>query len=216
MFLTVASYKGGVGKTTTAVQLAAYLQRLAPTLLIDGDPNHSATAWGKGGGLPFRIVDEKQGPFEARNYEHVVIDTEARPTGEDFEALARGCDMMVIPAVPAKLDTEALLLALAEAQRMGLSRDKYRVLLTKVPPPPETDAAELRAQLEEAKYPLFEAEIPRLKSFDYAAHAGVPVYDLKDGVRGKRAWAAYEAAGQEIDRLIGAAAPDTGKARLHG
>jgi chromosome partitioning protein len=34
MFVTVASYKGGAGKTTTAVHLAAYLQRLAPTLLI--------------------------------------------------------------------------------------------------------------------------------------------------------------------------------------
>jgi Mrp family chromosome partitioning ATPase len=36
MFVTVASYKGGAGKTTTAVHLAAYLQRLAPTLLIEG------------------------------------------------------------------------------------------------------------------------------------------------------------------------------------
>ena len=43
MFITVASYKGGVGKTTTAVHLAAYLQTLAATLLIDGDPNRSAT-----------------------------------------------------------------------------------------------------------------------------------------------------------------------------
>ena len=40
MFVTVASYKGGVGKTTTAVHLAAYFQELAPTILIDGDPTH--------------------------------------------------------------------------------------------------------------------------------------------------------------------------------
>ena len=38
MYITVTNYKGGVGKTTTAVHLAAYFQRLAPTLLIDGDP----------------------------------------------------------------------------------------------------------------------------------------------------------------------------------
>ena len=45
MIITVASFKGGVGKTTTAVHLAAYYQRLDKTVLIDGDPNRSSTAW---------------------------------------------------------------------------------------------------------------------------------------------------------------------------
>jgi chromosome partitioning protein len=43
MIITIASFKGGVSKTTTAVHLAAYLQKRSPTLLIDGDPNRSAT-----------------------------------------------------------------------------------------------------------------------------------------------------------------------------
>ena len=42
MIITVASYKGGVGKTTTAVHLAAYLQSLGPTLLLDGDQTRNA------------------------------------------------------------------------------------------------------------------------------------------------------------------------------
>ena len=42
MIITVTSYKGGVGKTTTAIHLATYLQSLAPTLLVDGDGIRSA------------------------------------------------------------------------------------------------------------------------------------------------------------------------------
>ena len=37
MHVAVASFKGGVGKTTTAIHIAAYLQTLGPTLLLDGD-----------------------------------------------------------------------------------------------------------------------------------------------------------------------------------
>ena len=43
MIITIASFKGGVAKTTTAVHLAAYLQDRSPNLLNDGDPNPSAT-----------------------------------------------------------------------------------------------------------------------------------------------------------------------------
>src|SRR5947199_9526586 len=64
MYITVTHYKGGVGKTTTAVHLAAYLQQQAPTLFIDGDPVRSATKWAaKGKGMPFAIVDGEEGDY---------------------------------------------------------------------------------------------------------------------------------------------------------
>src|SRR5438477_12211689 len=113
MFVTVASYKGGAGKTTTAVHLAAYLQRLAPTLLIDGDPNRSATRWAKRGSMPFTIADEKEGADQARNFQQVVVDTEARPGSADFELLAQRCDLRVAPTVPAPLHTAAFILTRA-------------------------------------------------------------------------------------------------------
>jgi chromosome partitioning protein len=196
VFITVASYKGGVGKTTTAVHLAAYLQTLAPALLIDGDPNRSATVWAKRGGFPFRIADEKEGAYQARNFQHVVVDTEARLGSADFEALAKGCDLLVIPTVPASLDTDVLILTLEAVRK--LAAGKYRVLLTKVPPAPELDGPQLRAALQREQIPVFVAEIPRLKSFERAAAAGIPVYAVKHDAQAKRAWQGYEDAGREI------------------
>ena len=91
MIITVTSYKGGVGKTTTAIHLAAYLQRWAPTLLVDGDAIRSATKWSQRGndnGLPFKVVTHAQMISHIRNYQHIVIDTEGNPTDDDFNDLA--------------------------------------------------------------------------------------------------------------------------------
>jgi len=61
MIVTTASFKGGVAKTTTAIHIAAYLQKKGETLLVDGDPNRSATRWSKRGkGLPFKVVSDQQ------------------------------------------------------------------------------------------------------------------------------------------------------------
>ena len=196
MIVTVASHKGGVGKTTTAVHLAAFLQTQAPTLLLDGDDTRNATAWSKRGkGFPFKIADEVQAARLARDFAHVVIDTGQRPSQVDLKALAEGCDMLVIPAVPASLDTDGLVLTLRALAAMKATR--FRVLIVKAPPPPETEAAQLRADLAAQGIPLFASDIPRLKAFEKAAAAGVTVKEVDDP-RARRAWDAYALAGKEL------------------
>lgn len=130
MVITVASFKGGVGKSTTAIHLAAYLQAKAPALLVDGDPNRSVTEWARAGKLPFRVVDERQAALHARSYEHIVIDTKARPEEEDLRALALGCHLLVIPCTPDPLSLRALTLTVSALRTIGA--DRYRVLLTVV------------------------------------------------------------------------------------
>jgi chromosome partitioning protein len=195
MIVTVASHKGGVGKTTTAFHLAAFFQSLAPTLLLDGDETRNATAWSKRGeGISFKVADEVQAAKLARDFTHIVIDTGQRPKQVDLRALAEGCDLLIVPTVPATLDTEGLVLTIEALTAIGAS--SYKVLLTKVPPPPETEGSLLRSELAGQGIPLFAADIPRLKAFEKAAAQGVPV-SLVEDPRAKRAWEAYEAVGKE-------------------
>ncbi len=196
MIVTVASYKGGVGKTTTAVHLAAYLQTLAPTLLLDGDQTKNATAWSqRGKGFSFRVAGIDQAAKLAREFTHIVIDTGQRPSIDDLKAAAEGCDMLVIPAVPSALDTDGLGQTVRALQQLGATT--YRVLLTRVPPDAAKDAVELRELLSEMKAPVFKTEIPRLKAFEKAAAHGQTV-DESDDRNSGRAWDAYAAAGKEL------------------
>jgi len=196
MIVTVTSYKGGVAKTTTAVHFAAYLQTLAPTLLLDGDSTKNATAWGqRGSGFPFRVAGIDQAAKLARQFTHIVIDTGQRPSMDDLKAAADGCDLLIIPAVPASLDTDGLGQTIRALQEIGTTA--YRVLLTKVPPPPEKEAVELRALLKSMHVPVLKADIPRLKAFEKAAASGQIVKDVDDR-NATRAWEAYEAACKEI------------------
>lgn len=198
MIITITSYKGGVGKTTTAIHIAAFLQKQAPTVLVDGDAIRSATKWsqrGTGTGLPFKIVSYAQLARHASQFTHIVIDTEGNPSDDDFRDIAKDSDLIVLPAVPETVATDGLQHTLEKLR--DLRNERYRVLMTMVPPRPRTDGGQLRAMLVENHISVFKAEIPRLVAFEKAAAEGVPVYTVADD-RAARAWEAYEAAGKEI------------------
>lgn len=196
MIITVASFKGGVGKTTTAVHLAAYFQHQSPTLLVDGDPNRSCLKWAQFGRLPFQVVDERTAVKHVRGFEHVVIDTQARPTDEDLKTLASGCDLLIIPTTPDALSLRALLDMLATLKSLGSG--SYKILLTITPPPPSPDTNEARAMFASEGLPLFTSHIRRYTAFRKAALEGVIVSDVRDPKAGE-AWSDYAAVGKELD-----------------
>ncbi len=202
--ISVAGFKGGVAKTTTALHLAAILQEHAPTVLVDGDPNRSVTKWAKraansGKPLPFVIIDERQIAKEAPKFVFTVIDTNARPEREEVASLAEGSDLLILPCTPDQLALESLEMVVNLLLDIGQS--SYRVLLANVPPLPQKDGEEARKLLAGLGLPLFQAQIRNAKAFKRAAEVGSTVREIRDA-RALVAYNDYEAMTQEVLAIL--------------
>jgi chromosome partitioning protein len=172
MRLALVNTKGGVGKTTTAIYLAAGFSTHGRTLLVDCDPQQSAELWAETvDGLPFEhrplaVTDlPKRLPAVAVGYDHVVIDT---PPGNEpiIRSAVLAADVVLVPVTPSGLEVTRLrptfeLLAELEPQHaVGAG-----VLLTKMRY--STNSARgVREVLEgEYGYPVMATEIPLLESY---------------------------------------------------
>lgn len=195
MIITVTSDKGGVGKSTTAIHLAAFVARelgAGSVALVDTDPNGSALEWaGRGeGGLPFRVLEPEDDVHE----EHVVYDSQGRLRGDDLQAAAEASDVLVVPSTPDFLAINALGRLLEDLEEARVA--PYRVLLTMVPWY-ERIYCPGRKELEDAGVPVFADIIQHRKAFQHAANEGVPVYDVRRK-GAESGWHEYQRVGREM------------------
>lgn len=165
--------------------------------MVDGDPNRSATGWLKRGSLPFKVIDERLLARYARDYQNIVIDTEARPSEEDMATLVEGCDLLILPTTPDILALEALQLTIENLKSTGAK--SYKVLLMIVPPKPSRDGDAAREMLKKGSVPVFKSQISRLVAFQKAALEGVPVNLAKDA-RAEKGWKECLAIAKEINK----------------
>lgn len=125
--ISITNQKGGVGKTTTAINLAASLALIKkPTLLIDVDPQGNATS---GLGLSKDRV-------AAKNLYHALVDN------ENITQVIYSTELPLLKLIPAHIDLFGAEVELIKApqrqirlkQRITPLRDRYDYILLDCPP----------------------------------------------------------------------------------
>ncbi|CAM3507482.1 AAA domain-containing protein [Deinococcus saxicola] len=205
--ISVASEKGGVGKSTTAVTLAAHLSESGKTLLVDADERlHSAWKWTtkKEGyeGWNFDVL--KYADFTeklAGEYEYVVLDTKGGEGKSELTTLAAASKLLIIPCKPDGLSADGLVETLQPLLAGAVTN--YRVLLTDVPPAPNSDGLDLRLELDAAEIPLFAHSIRHAVAVSKAAREGVRVRDVKGDRYAKLVWMDYQIVCREVVKYVG-------------
>jgi chromosome partitioning protein len=126
--LTIASQKGGAGKTTLAAHLAVEAERsgAGPLAVVDTDPQGSLAAWWNAREAPtplfasveiVRLRDHLQ-TLERHQVQLTVIDTPPALT-DMIQAAIAVADLVLIPARPSPHDLRAIGVIVEMAERTG-------------------------------------------------------------------------------------------------
>lgn len=201
--ISISNQKGGTGKTTLAMNLAAGLARRGRTLVIDTDPQGSALQWA---GLS---RDERPFPVSviavtgnlgrevrrfAEDYQYLIIDCPPTLEMGVTQSAMTVSDAVLIPTLPSPVDLWASL-------RLANIIEQVRMINPHMAAYILVNQLELRSALSQGmKQALEEFDIPALNShlrrraiYRNSALEGLSVYCI-----GKRG----EPAAEEIDAII--------------
>jgi chromosome partitioning protein len=132
MIIGVLNQKGGVGKSTISVNLAAVFTASGKrVLLVDADPQGSSLAWSaaREGDPAFPVIGmpkptlHKDMPALAANYDMILIDGPPR-VSELARAAMLASDLIVIPVQPSPYDVWASAETIALVREARQFKDK--------------------------------------------------------------------------------------------
>lgn len=184
--IAVVGNKGGAGKTTLAVNLAATLATNGRTVVLDADPQGSALQWQSiaAAGAEPKVIDTASGLEEIFAdttvlYEHVVIDCPPSVHAAQTHAALAVCDIALIPVQPSPLDLWATVHTEQAVEKARGSNPGIRALLVINQLEPRTRLSRLiREALAELELPAAETAIRRRAVYRASMLEGRSVLDM--------------------------------------
>lgn len=190
MILGILNQKGGVGKTTLAVNLAGQLHRQGgKILLLDSDPQGSALDWSAARegdplfsvlGLPRPVVHKEVGEFK-KNYDHIIIDGPPR-VSELARSIIMASDIIAIPVQPSPYDiwsAEEIVGLLREASVFKENLKSVFVINRKIAN--TAIGRDVKEALANYEIPVLENTIGQRVVFAEAVAQGLAVFEADNG-----------------------------------
>ncbi|MGD1914508.1 MAG: ParA family protein [Rivularia sp. (in: cyanobacteria)] len=202
--IAILNGKGGVGKTTTSINLAASFAEIRKVLLVDADLQGSATWWfsRSASGMDFDLSQETNPKLlgslrKIKGYDLVIVDTPPALHSQALAAVVTNADYLVLPTPPAPMDLAALIDTVKEA--VAPVGTPHRVLLTKVDTRSLREALEAQNTMRHLGIPACNAFVRIYKAHERAALDGVAITQLR-GKGAREAESDYRRVADELQR----------------
>ncbi|BAW96548.1 CobQ/CobB/MinD/ParA nucleotide binding domain protein [[Synechococcus] sp. NIES-970] len=202
--LAVVNGKGGVGKTTTAVNLAAIFAEKQRVLLVDSDPQGSASWWIDRNPTEWQLKvskdarpDSLQNLRQIQGYDLIVVDTPPALRSQALITVLQMADYVILPTPPAPMDLSALIETVQTAIKPVSVT--HRVLLTKVDSRSLRESIDAQNTLIELGIPVCHAFVRSYKAHEQAVLEGLPMTQMR-GKKAKDAETDYRRVADELQR----------------